>query len=121
MPPGIEKKLKKENETENSERTGRRRAHSALLDPLAVGQTVHSRATTRSRARQDGATEILAGLPASAERGAFRKRYSDSPTARPEPEDLSTLLEVDEFEFSTKVNANYFLSLPYHSSIPHSA
>lgn len=117
MPPGIEKKLKKEKETGNSEPTGRRRTRSASLDPPAVAQTVHLRATTRSRARQDGATEISAGLPASAERGPSWERYSDSPTTRPEQEDLSTLLEVDESEFSTQVNENPFSSPSHHNSI----
>lgn len=115
MPPGIAKKLKREEETGNAEPTSRRRTRSVSLDPPAVAQTVHSGPTTRSRARQDGATEISAGLQASAKRGPSWKRHPDNPTTRPEQEDseatddLSTLLEVDESEFSTQVNANYFL------------
>lgn len=124
MPPGIAKKLKREEETRNAEPTSRRRTRSVSLDPPAVAQTVHSGPTTRSRARQDGATEISAGLQASAKRGPSWKRHPDNPTTRPEQEDseatddLSTLLEVDESGFSTQVNANYFLPPLHHNSIP---
>lgn len=97
MPP---KKHKSEEEPENPEPIGRR-TRSASLGPPAIPPppTPSSRATTRSRARQDGTTEILDGLPASIKRVPSRKKsaspmrstktpglriYPVNPTARSE-------------------------------------
>lgn len=127
MPPGTAKKPKKEEEKENSEPTGRTRTRSASLHTPAVAQITHSRVTTRSQVRQDGTTEISEGLSASVKRGPTRaspmrntktpeiRNKFDNTTNRPEEEaseatdDLSTVLEVDESDFPTQVNANYFL------------
>ena len=72
MPP---KKHKSEEEPENPEPIGRRTRSASLGRPaMPPPPTPSSRATTRSRARQDGTTEILDGLPASIQRVPSRKK-----------------------------------------------
>lgn len=72
MPP---KKHKSEEEPENPEPIGRRTRSASLGRPaMPPPPTPSSRATTRSRARQDGTTEILDGLPASIQRTPSRKK-----------------------------------------------
>lgn len=111
MPP---KRHNSEQEPENPEPIGRRRTRSATRGPPAIPPlpTPSSRATTRSRARQDGTTEISDDLPASFKRVLSRKKsaspmrttktpgpriYPHNPTARSEdgPSECTDKSEVN--------------------------